>query len=399
MVSTDRNIDRRIFLEADSLEAAGWRVTIVGMAIDSEASDVDHRIVRVGSRHTTNSSTRGVLKAYRWMIRWLPMNGCLMAAMKSFAWRFLVDQEAFFMKLYSDVVCTFSPQVFVAHDLPMLPVANHASRCFGSRLVYDSHELYCEQEFSNRLRARWKKIEANHIRSCDAVLTVNPSIAFELEQRYSLEGVHVIYNAERSVRRYQRTPFFQKAFHLEADQKILLFQGGLSADRNLETLIEAMAYVRLPFVHLVIMGDGSLKTSLSRKIRRFGVTDRVHLHPAVPQKDLLPATAAADAGVIPYQATCLNNYYCTPNKLFEFIAAGIPILASDLPEIRRIIETHNLGLLADLSTAKKTAQSIEHFFGDARRFKTWQEQVEKARTVICWEREAEKLVEIFEALR
>jgi glycosyltransferase involved in cell wall biosynthesis len=281
----------------------------------------------------------------------------------------------------------------------MLPVARmHSERC-SAKLVYDSHELYSEQSFSTHVKTRWAQIEAKHIGACHSVITINPSIARELERRYGIPKAHVIYNAERSGAMIQRNKFFREIFRLKDDDKTVLFQGGLSAGRNLETLIEAMVHVRSPFVHLVIMGDGRLGAALAKAIRRLGLSHRVHLHPAVPQKELLAATAGADAGVIPYQATCLNNYYCTPNKLFEFIAAGIPILASDLPEIRRIIESHNIGMLADLSSAKKTARSIDHFFSDAQRFKIWQAQVEKARSVICWEREAEKLVAIFEALR
>ncbi len=399
MVSADRDIDRRILLEADSLEKAGWRVTVVGMAADSEATEVDPRIVRVGRRRSTTPRMRGVLNDYRLIRRRLPMNSRLKCAFKSLAWHVLVDQETFFLKLYSDVLCTFSPHVFVAHDLPMLPVATYASRRCRSRLVYDSHELYCEQEFSNRLRARWKKIETKHIRSCDAVMTINPSIAAEIKRRYSLDRVHVIYNAERSGLKYSRNTFFHETFRLKTDDKVLLFQGGLSAGRNLEKLVEAMVHVRSPVVHLVIMGDGRLGATLAKKIIHLRLSHRVHLHPAVSQKELLTITAGADAGVIPYQATCLNNYYCTPNKLFEFIAAGIPILASDLPEIRRIIEAHNIGMLADLSSAEQTARSIDYFFSDAQRFRTWQRQVEKTRAEISWEREAEKLVAIFEDLR
>ena len=110
-------------------------------------------------------------------------------------------------------------------------------------------------------------------------------------------------------------------------------------------------------------------------------------------------TAAADAGMIPYQATCLNNYYCTPNKLFEFIAAGLPILATDLPEIRRMVHEREIGLLGDTSTPKKLAALLDEFFSDEQRFAAWKVRVLMARQEICWEQEERKLVEIYEALR
>ena len=399
MLTADIKVDRRILLEADSLESRGWRVKIIAMSSGLNAPDDDGRILRISADAESKRREFKILNFYILLRQCLPQNGWLMQALKSIAWRWAIDQETYFTNLFSNTASSFSPAIFLAHDLPMLPVARmHSQRC-SAKLVYDSHELYSEQSFSAYVKTRWAQIEAKHIGACNSVITINPSIAGELEHRYGIPKAHVIYNAERSGAMIQRNRFFRKIFRLRDDDKIVLFQGGLSAGRKLETLIEAMAHVRLPFVHLVIMGDGKLKTSLSRKIKRLGVSSRVHLHPAVPQKALLAATAGADAGVIPYQATCLNNYYCTPNKLFEFIAAGIPILASDLPEIRRIIESHNIGMLADLSSAEKAARSIDHFFSDAQRFKFWQAQVEKARSVICWEREGEKLVAIFEALR
>lgn len=399
MLTADIKVDRRILLEADSLESRGWQVKIIAMPSGLNTPDDDARILRFSADGVNKKRAFKVLQFYSLMRQCLSQNGWLMHTLKSVAWRWAIDQETYFTNLFSSTASSFSPAVFLAHDLPMLPVARvHSERC-NAKLVYDSHELYCEQSFSTHVKTRWAQIETKHIGACHSVITINPSIAGELERRYDIPKAHVIYNAERSGAMIQRNRFFRDIFRLKDDDKIVLFQGGLSAGRNLETLIEAMAHVRLPFVHLVIMGDGRLKTSLSRKIKRLGLSSRVHLHPAVPQKDLLTATAGADAGVIPYQATCLNNYYCTPNKLFEFIAAGIPILSSDLPEIRRIVESHNIGMLADLSSAEKTARSIDHFFSDTQRLKTWQERVEKARSVVCWEREAEKLIAIFEALR
>jgi glycosyltransferase involved in cell wall biosynthesis len=131
-------------------------------------------------------------------------------------------------------------------------------------------------------------------------------------------------------------------FGLPVDKRIVLLQGGLSAGRNLEVLVDAMHYVKDPSVVLVVLGDGLLLRSLQKMAQQEGLAGRVYFHAAVPQNELLELTAAADAGVIPYQATCLNNHYCTPNKLFEFIAAGLPILATDLPEIRRLVETLHL---------------------------------------------------------
>src|SRR5262249_4601902 len=281
----------------------------------------------------------------------------------------------------------------------MLPVARLAAGSKGAKLVYDSHELFSEQELSWRDRRQWSAMEAKHIKACDMIITVNPSIARELEQRYGIARINVVYNAEHPLNSPNHNRRFHEIFCLDAGAKVLLFQGGLSTGRHLESVVEAMKLIRNSRVHLVILGDGPLKSHLQTLIQRMGVKTRVHFHHAVPQNELLRFTASADAGIIPYQATCLNNYYCTPNKLFEFIAAGIPILASNLPEIHQIITGSEIGMVGDLSSVKSMASSIDTFFADELRLKEWRTHVVEAQKRFCWDREGEKVVSIFESLR
>jgi glycosyltransferase involved in cell wall biosynthesis len=399
MLTADRRIDRRILLEADSLEAAGWKVTIVAAPPDNDSGDDDARIVRLGSGHALAKRERLILHAYRLVRQYVPMDGPLMRFLKRLTWSYFEDQEAFFIKLFSDVAFRYSPTVFVAHDLPVLAVARLAARQCGAKLLYDSHELYSEQMFSTREKSRWAEIEEKHIGACDAVITVNQSIATELERRYGIRGVRVIYNAERSADAPPKTRLFHQLFGLAADKKVLLLQGGISSGRNLEVLVDAMRHVQNASIVLVILGEGVLLKKLQAKAKSGELAGRVHFHPAVPQKELLAFTAAADAGIIPYQAICLNNYYCTPNKLFEFIAAGIPILASDLPEIRSMVQGQQIGLVGDMSTPEKLAVLVDEFFSDEQQLALWRANIAQAGKRICWEEEEKKLVEIYEALR
>ncbi|WP_041825737.1 glycosyltransferase [Laribacter hongkongensis] len=398
MLTPDRQIDRRILLSTDSLEAAGWDVTIIAMPLDEPAIE-ERRVVRIGSNAGTVNRESRVLDAYRWVRGHLPMNGRLMRWMKRLAWRYLVDQESFYFKLFYSTASQYAPRVFVANDLPMLPVASQLAQKCGAKLVYDSHELYSEQEFSEREKRRWAEIEAKYIGACDVVITVNQSIATELEHRYGVSGVRVIYNAERTQNRPLVSRRFHETFGLSAEKKILLLQGGLSAGRNLEVLVDAMRYAQNLSLVLVVLGDGLLLNTLQQLVQQQDLVGRVYFHAAVPQNELLALTAAADAGVIPYQATCLNNRYCTPNKLFEFIALGLPVLATDLPEIRRFVEGQQIGLVGDTGSPRKLAALIDDFFSDDYRFATWKANVAVARQQICWELEGKKLVEIYEALR
>jgi hypothetical protein len=239
MLTADRQIDRRILLSADSLEAAGWKVKIVAMPLDKSALD-DHRVVRIGNESNLDRKQKSVLKIYSWVRGHLPMNGNIMRWLKKLAWRYFIDQELFYSKLFFHTASQYSPQVFVANDLPMLPVAVQLTQISGAWLVYDSHELYSEQELSVREKRRWAEIEGKYIGACDVVITVNKSIATELEQRYGISGVHVIYNAERNHNSSLVSHHFHETFGLSTDKRIVLLQGGLSAGRNLEVLVDSM---------------------------------------------------------------------------------------------------------------------------------------------------------------
>ncbi len=398
MLTADRQIDRRILNAATSLRTAGWEVVIVGAPVDSDAAS-EPGVVRINS--AVGEATRESLVAwcYRWLRTRMGRNSHLIRWLKQRAWYYLVDHETFHARLYWPTVKDLQATVIVANDLPMLPVAAKLADASGAQLVYDSHELYSEQEFPAVERSRWQTVEQKFIGRCAAVITVNESIANELESRYSLSGVHVILNAERCSEPPAQSRYWHEVFGLPTDAVILLFQGGLSANRNLEEMVQAMQGLPNPAVHLVLLGDGELQPTLAKLIKHHHLMGRVHLHPAVPQDRLLALTAAADAGIIPYQAICLNNLYCTPNKMFEFIAAGLPILASDLPEIRRIVVGHDIGQVANLGKADLIRATIQDFFSTPTRLAHWRRNLRATRSVVCWEVEAKKLLRIYEPLR
>jgi glycosyltransferase involved in cell wall biosynthesis len=323
------------------------------------------------------------------------MNGHVMQFLKRILWFYVANPEAFYCNLFSEDLIRLTPDVVMAIDLPTLPVAAlHARRC-GAKLVYDSHELYSEQEFSTREKHLWKAIEEKFIHQCDAVITVNQSIASELQRRYGMNSVHVIHNAINSTGRVQKNKLFHQTFGLPLYRKILLFQGGLSKGRHLETLVHAMKYINNQCIDLVILGDGQVRKALERLALSLGIKHRVYFHPVVPQHQLLEYTQSADVGVIPYQATCLNNLYCTPNKLFEFIAAGIPILGSNLPEINHIVLKHPIGLTGNMNSPDEFAHLIERVFSNDEQLETWKKNTLMAQQQFSWKNEEQKLLHIF----
>jgi glycosyltransferase involved in cell wall biosynthesis len=394
MLAADRQVDRRILLEADSLESAGWHVTILTMPHDAPANNDDPRVVRLAASRETL-----LVGGYRLARRLLPMNGVVMRAAKALTWRFVADPEKLYANLFLETALKYRPTVFLAHDLPMLPVAAQAAAATGAKFAYDSHELFAEQEFSAHERDRWIEIERKYIGGAALVTTINPSIAREMQQRYGLAEIGVIHNAERLQTGAPTAQPLHERLGLGSGAKVLLFQGGIIGNRNLDIIVAAMAKVSDPAIHLLFLGDGQLAAGLAAQARRLGVSQKVLFRPAVPQSELLGWTAGADIGLVPYQATSLNSYYCTPNKLFEFIAAGVPLLASDLPELRRIVIGNGIGAVANMSDANAAAAAISAGFADSKQLAEWRAAMPKAQAQLNWTVEGARFAALFERLR
>jgi hypothetical protein len=221
MLTTDQMIDRR----SDALAADGWEVAILAMP----GAAPDHpRVMRAHASLSASLVTKetAILSVYRVLRRRMSLNGAVARRLKSFIWRNLISPDEFARRIMVPSARSYPCDVVVAHDLPILPAAVEVAKQHGAKLVYDSHELYCEQEFEPGLQRMWSAVERRVVGACDAVMTVNPSIAAELKTRYDLPEVYVVQNAERS----EGPPpvkgrFFHGAFGLDASAVIVLFPG------------------------------------------------------------------------------------------------------------------------------------------------------------------------------
>ena len=232
--------------------------------------------------------------------------------------------------------------VYHGHDLSGLEAAGRARRRSGGGLVYDSHEIFLESG-SNAARPRMLKAilgrsERRWIREADALVTVNESLAEDLGARYRPRRTVVVHNCPaRWEPPFPRPDLIRSATGIPADAPIALYHGAFSAHRGLEELAAAILRPGLEQVHAVYLGYGSQRAMLDRMAadRRYG--DRLHVLDAVPPENLLPWVASADVGVMPIQASTRNHRLSTPNKLFEGLAAGLPVVVSDFPEMHRIV--------------------------------------------------------------
>ncbi|HWP62580.1 MAG TPA: glycosyltransferase family 4 protein, partial [Candidatus Binatia bacterium] len=240
-----------------------------------------------------------------------------------------------------------------------IPVALGLARRSGAPVVYDARDIYIDAANLARLpgpaRAVVGALERRWARRASRVVTVNNGYARVMADRWGVPMPAVVMNCpDPRPRMAERPRHFHATLGLAPTTPIVLYHGGFSPDRGIEELIEALAL--LPGIHLVLMGYGVLEAQL--RARAAEGDGRLHVLPAVAPEVLLDWVASADVVAIPIQPTTLNHRLTTPNKLFEALAAGVPIVASDLPGMAPIVRETGAGVVCDPTRPAAIAAAI-----------------------------------------
>ena len=402
MLTDDKNIDRRILLEAETLCAYGHEVIILsawqtGLARHELYGKI--KIERVSSR-TSKIIINKAAQSFIETVKKIIVRKSISLITFSYG---AITSKIRKLTLYDEVLfsraCYFNPDLIHVHDLPQLRVGTLVKKKLKIPLIYDAHELYPEINTLNRYqRKHLSKLEKNLIAKCNEIITVNSFIAKEMSRRYKIKMPHVILNATRvpplfcSNKKYD---LFREKFSLTQDKKIVLFQGWISKTRGLQPLVTAMLQV-VSHVHLVFMGYGEAISELKALTKSINLEERIHFMEAVPQSELLYWTASADVGIIPYQPIDLNNYYCSPNKLFEFIQARLPIIANDLPFLRQVVHGEEFGLIGTLNSPESYADVINKMFKlEEEKPGYFKSNLNVKAAQYSWDKEEKKLYRIY----
>ncbi len=353
----DLTYDSRVRREAVSLVAAGFDVTLVCLSGPSDARDlpagvnvVYHAPPRKGVIPGTPVATRPLGR----IRRRLAQLGWLLSYITTLrSWGRGVPRLA-----HDADVWHLHDLTALAGVLPALPP--------GARVVYDAHELFLESGLAATLPVPVRRLlhayERRLVRRVTAIVTVNDELASVLRRRYPTSRMVVVHNCPGSwVPPEPRPTLIRDAAKIPAGAPIVLYHGGVGASRGIEQLMDAISEPGLERVHLVVMGRGPMRETYLERSRRAPWLGKVHVLDAVPPDELLLWVASADIGALPIQRSTLNHYLSTPNKLFECMAAGVPVVASDFPAIRQIVNSdpdNPLGILCDPASVEQLAQAI-----------------------------------------
>jgi len=349
LVVSDLRVDPRVEREARALAAAGFSVTV----ICPEPYD--------GARASFD-------------VDWGP--GISIKYIHCSASTFMSEKPGFFAdQLYLEAVQR-SPFAFHAHDLSTAYAALAAAKFRGSHLVVDFHEWFSENVHWDTIESAWvpyqadwkgqlQKLEQRCLGEASATITVCDSIADGMLTELGGKRPIVVRNipdiAAKPSREYAS---LKQQVGLPESTFVLLWQGGTGPTRLIEPIIESLAHA--PECVFVIRGPSLdlFGPDYLALARRLGVENRVILVPPVPSRDVVAAARGADAGIWTLPALCRNFTFALPNKIFEYMAADLPVLVAHYPEAKRLVADNGVGFAFDPYDPHSIAQAINRLIDD-----------------------------------
>ncbi|MBL7883373.1 MAG: glycosyltransferase [Bacteroidia bacterium] len=286
--------------------------------------------------------------------------------------------------------------VLVANDLDTLLPNFLISKLKGAKLVYDSHELFCEvpELQTNLIKKKiWKNLERFIFPKLKYVFTVNQSIADIYSQEYKVK-VNVLRNIPPLASQSKLQPSSKQALGIPTDKKIIILQGaGINIDRGAEEAVQAMQFVNDAV--LMIVGSGDVIDLLHQLVKELKLKDKVFFVGKVPFEKLLQYTHHANLGLTLDKDTNINYKYSLPNKLFDYIHAGVPVLASPLFEIKNIIEKYEVGDCIQSHKPEDIAQKMNEILCNETMLTKWKKNCTIAAEILNWENEEKQLIEVY----
>lgn len=358
--------DSRVIKENISLQNAGYDVKVV--ALHEEPLKEFDEVQKI-SVHRVKLKSRG----------WSKNKAVQLLKYAEFIYRVV--------KLYK------KSDIIHCNDLNALPVGVMIKKLFNRdvKIVYDAHEY--ETELNGLVGIQKKLIkwlEKILIKHADKVITVSDTIADEYVKLYGIEKPSLVLNTPAH-KKIKKQNIFRETFGIKEDQTIFLYQGGLSRGRGIEILLETFKSLEeVSSVVIVFMGDGPLEKLVLEASKEY---QNIYFHKAVSPNVLLSFTSSADFGISTIEDSCLSYRYCLPNKMFEYIMAELPVIVSNLFEMKRLVEKNNIGVVAEENTPNGLKKAMEEAIElDKEELKT---NIYKVKSIYNWEEQEKVLLKVY----
>ncbi len=369
LVWTGVSTDTRVLREAATLVEHGWQVHIIGRAIPADfVPPPGITLSSVGQRPSSASRARRLSSVER-LARWLLLPEHVRRRLAAWQAQALIEGA----KLPADVVH--------AHDFTALPVGLKLAQRWGVPLVYDSHELWPGRPRSGRPTplCRWRESrqESRWGSKAQVVLTVGQGIADELTRRYGWSDVRVIHNTFPCPAVPPQPPTAPTA---------ALYAGRLAADRELEVISAASKHLDLP---VVLIGPAD-----DQYLRHFD-PGQATIRSALPIDDVGDLLTQAGLALVTHSDRWLNHRLALPNKLFHAVRAGVPVVATDVGELARVVREHDLGELYPPGDAAGLVAAVQRAVS---RYSELRESLRSAAFSLAWPADAQDLCRVYDSL-
>ncbi len=298
------------------------------------------------------------------------------------------------IKEVADYVKKFD--ILHCNDLNTLPIGFIVKKFYNKniKIVYDAHEYETEINGLGGIQKILTKIlEKFLIRYADKVICVSESIAQEYKKLYPfIEKPALVLNTP-PYKKIEKKDKFREELGIGKEKTIFLYQGGLSSGRGIEILIDTFRSIKDDKAVIVFMGYGPLEKEVKKASEEY---DNIYFYPAVSPDVLLDYTSSADFGISTIEDSCLSYRYCLPNKTFEYLMAEIPLIVSNLYEMKRLIEKYKIGVVAKENNVEGLKEAIKKALElDKEELK---ENIKKVKEIYNWEEQEKVLLKIYKEI-
>jgi glycosyltransferase involved in cell wall biosynthesis len=361
--------DSRVLKENISLQKAGYEVQVVAL---HEEPLKEYEEIQNISVHRVKLKTR----------KWSKKK--------------IVQLIKYFEFIYKVVREYKNSDVIHCNDLNTLPIGVIIKKFFNKsvKIVYDAHEYEInDKPYENKISIKIKYLlEKYLIKYADKIITVSNSIAEEYVKLYGIEKPAIVLNTPL-YKEIERKDLFRKKLRIEEDKTIFLYQGSLSEGRGIEILLEAFKTIENNKAVIVFMGYGPLEELIKEYSKKY---ENIYFHPAVAHDVLLDYTSSADFGVSIIEDLCLSYRYCLPNKLFEYLMAEVPVIVSNLYEMKKLVEINNIGLVLEKNTADEFKKIIKKVLKLNK--VEIKKSIKKIKSIYNWEKQEKILINVYKDL-
>ena len=362
--------DSRVLKEALSLKKKGYNVRVVaiwepGLKEKENICGIPVHRIKLFTKHWPKNKVIQLIKYLEFLVK--------------------------FVKFYR------KSDILHCNDLGTLPIGVFIKKFLNrkAKIVYDAHEYEINDvPNENKFKIKLKYfLEKTLIKYADKTITVSESIAKEYSRLYGINKPYVILNVPTYQEINTKTNLLREKLGIDESKKIFLYQGGLSSGRGIELILDAFEKMENNNAVAVFMGYGPLEKLIKSKAKN---SKKIFFLPAVPPNEVLKYTASADYGFSLIEDICLSYKYCLPNKLFEYLMAEIPVIVSNLPEQKKIVEKYKVGVVV----RENTPEGLREAVGEILRLDRDElvRNIKKVKKFFNWENQEKILLNVYRDL-